>query len=201
MKDTGEQSQMLCEDFLMSKLHGGLWHTTHPQWFLKILDTGAILPEPDINNEVRWEAERGPEFYPYVRSIGGVSLFDFQQFDPRTYADDFPFCDWRKFVPCLSTRWGGAAWIEIDRAQMQASEDFICGGCLRIRWNLERAYRHVFMPQIEAAHIGPLSTTAFKKIIFVFSKAGPFHELDWSKFDRTEYEKLLEAWKASRRIR
>ena len=187
------------DEFLMSKLHGGLWHMTHPERFLGIMQSGAILPEPDIDNKVRWKASCGEEFYPYVRFIGGVSLFDFHQFDPESYADDFSLSNWQEFVPCLRTRWDGAVWIEIDRAQMQASEDFICGGCLRIRWNLERAYRHVFMPQIEAAHIGPLPTTAFKKIIFVFSKAGPFHELNWSEFNRAEYEKLLEDWKASRR--
>ena len=80
---------MPCDEFLMSKLHGRLWHMTHPERFLGIMQSGAIVPEPDIDNKVRWKASCGEEFYPYVRFIGGVSLFDFHQFDPESYADDF----------------------------------------------------------------------------------------------------------------
>lgn len=182
----------------MSKLHGKLWHMTHPCRFLGIMQSAAILPEPEIDNAFRHNTKRGEEFYPYVRFIGGVSLFDFHQFDPQSYADVCPFSNWQTFVPCYEG-WGCAVWIEIDRAQMQASERFICGGCLGRRLRSERAYHHLFMPRIEAAYIGELPTTAFKKIIFVFSEIGPFHEFDWHEFDRAAYEKLLEDWKASRR--
>ena len=142
---------------------------------------------------------RGPDFYPYVRSIGGVSLFDFHQFDPPGYAVEFRISNWQTFVPCRE-EWGGAVWIEIDRARMQASKPFIPGDLIRLRWYFEgESLQHIFMPRIEAAYIGPLPTTAFKKIIFVFSEDGPFHEFDWHEFDRAAYEKLLEDWKASRK--
>ena len=64
------------------ELWGGVWHTTHPERFLSILNDGAILLEPPIPNDERWGVGLGPDHYPFVRSIGGVSLFDFRDFDP-----------------------------------------------------------------------------------------------------------------------
>src|ERR1035438_4494083 len=68
---------------VLQRTQGGLWHTTRPERFDRILSTGAILPEPDILDSERW-ANAGPEHYPYVRTLGGVSLFDFDGFNPRT---------------------------------------------------------------------------------------------------------------------
>src|SRR5882672_4084889 len=67
-------------DLLLTRLLGGLWHTTYPERFDGILKTGAILPEPVIPDADRWATSRGREHYPYVRMLGGVSLFDFNQF-------------------------------------------------------------------------------------------------------------------------
>jgi len=39
------------------------------------MQSGALLPDPDIPDCERWGG------YSYVRSIGGVSLFDFGRFD------------------------------------------------------------------------------------------------------------------------
>jgi len=67
------------DSFLLSELHGGLWHSTHPERFTGILQSGAILPEPNMQDSDRWKTSRGRGFYPYVRLIGGVSLFDFHR--------------------------------------------------------------------------------------------------------------------------
>ena len=69
---------------LMEILNGGLWHT-NPDRFQKILERGALLPEPDLPNAERWFTGSGPKHYPYVRHLGGVSLFEFAGFDPKLY--------------------------------------------------------------------------------------------------------------------
>ena len=86
-------------DFIWRELHGGLWHTTHPDRFRVILTCGAIVPVPDIPVIERWKASAGPEFYPYVRTLGGVSLFDFNNFDSESYSEKFPLSSWYEFIP------------------------------------------------------------------------------------------------------
>ena len=62
---------------VLAELVGGVWHTTSQDRFLRILECGAILPEPDISERERWGTAAGSEGHSYTRSIGGVSLFDF----------------------------------------------------------------------------------------------------------------------------
>jgi transposase len=64
-----------------AELVGGVWHTTHQNRFRGILEAGEILPEPKMPDQERWGTAGEPEFYPYSRSIVGVSLFDFCSFD------------------------------------------------------------------------------------------------------------------------
>lgn len=151
-------------DRLVRVLADGLWHTTNLTRFGAILEAGAILPEPDIPDSQRWETSRGPDYYPYVRTIAGVSLFDFNQFDSKRYAQSHPISTWRRFVPYRED-WGQAVWIEIDRAQVAAS--LISTSDLLARWKTQHAFRHLIMPLIEAAHIGPLPRTAFKRALLV----------------------------------
>lgn len=86
-------------DDVLRELLGGLWHTTHPDRFEMILRSAAILPEPDIPDNERWSTFEGPKFYPYVRTIGGVSLFDFDGFEPENYGRKYPMSSWSYFVP------------------------------------------------------------------------------------------------------
>ena len=138
---------------VLERLHGGLWHTTHPERFEGIVRSGAIRPEPDIPGDERWAAAAaGKEYYPYVRTIGGVSLFDFDQFDPDKYEEDCPASIWVEFVPYRSA-WKCAAWIEIDRNKI--ARDFISGVDLWSRWKADNARHHMIMPFIEAAHLNP----------------------------------------------
>ena len=104
---------------LHDRLHGRLWHTTHPGRFKAIIQSGFLRVNPDIQNSERWKASN-PETYPFVRHIGGISLFDFEDFEPSIYESRFPLSNWDEFVPHRKT-WGGAAWIEIDREAIVAS--------------------------------------------------------------------------------
>jgi hypothetical protein len=183
-------------NFFLRELHDKLWHSTHPERFLGIMQCGSILPEPNIPNCDRWKTVRGPEFYPYVRFIGGVSLFDFRRFDPQAYQATCPLSNWHEFVPCRED-WPGAVWIEIDRGQL--GPDFVPGDELVVRWKSDKAYRHTLMPQIEAAYLGPLPRAAFKRALLVCPTGEQLHDLQMRDFDRLAYEALIEECQASGR--
>ena len=175
------------------ELYGGLWHTTHPERFLGIMECGSILSEPkEIPNADRWGTARGPKHYPYVRSIGGVSLFDFHEFDPQSYQSMYPASRWRVFVPYRSD-WGGAVWIEIDRKHV--SPCVLSGRDLLTKWKSGGDLGHNIMPLIEAAYIGSLPITAFGRALFISGVHDQFHEIELPEFCRSEYEVLLNGWR------
>jgi hypothetical protein len=122
-----------------------------------IITIGQILPNPSIPEKERWGSSRGPEFYPYVRFLGGISLFDFTNFQADTYSKKYPLSCWYEFVP-YRREWGKSVWIEINREAVK--ESFISGEALLKKWKHEKAYHHNIMPIIEAAHIGPINVEA-----------------------------------------
>lgn len=69
----------------METLRGGLWHTTSEERFEGIRSRKAILSNPPLGEDERWGTLIGPEGWPYVRTLGGVCLFDFAGFDPEAY--------------------------------------------------------------------------------------------------------------------
>ncbi len=154
----------MIHDFILRELYGGLWHTTHPDRFRSILTRGAIIPNPDIPESERWKTSKGAEFFPYVRKLGGVSLFDFDKFDSESYSENAPLSNWYEFVP-FRKDWGCAVWIEIDRAR--TATNFVSASDLVDRWNNEKANRHPIMPYLEAAYIGELPSTAFVRAFIV----------------------------------
>lgn len=93
-----ESPHMKRQDVL-AELVGGVWHTASQDRFVRILECGAIFPEPDIPHEQRWGTAAGSEGHPYVRSIGGVSLFDLRGFEAETYSTEYPCSSWEYFVP------------------------------------------------------------------------------------------------------
>ncbi len=67
-------------------LNNGIWHTTKPEYYSKIIECGFLLPEPEIDDSERWKTANGSENYPFVRKLGGVSLFEFSEFNPDEYS-------------------------------------------------------------------------------------------------------------------
>jgi hypothetical protein len=124
---------------ILPELRGGLWHTTHPDRFKSILASGAILPEPNIPDGERYCTGGGKEHYPYVRMLGGVSLFDFAQFEPDQYEKRCPSSSWAYFVQ-HHLHWERAVWIEMDREHV--ADKFVSGTDLLSRWKSEGAYGH-----------------------------------------------------------
>jgi len=158
----------------LRELYGGLWHMTHPERFKAIMASGALLPDPEVPDGDRWGTSQGPGHYPHVRTLGGVSLFDFDQFDAEEYSERCPSSSWCEFVPYRQD-WGCSVWIEIDR--IQASPQLVSGPDLVARWKADKAYGHNIMPYIEAAHLGPLPRTAFKRAFLVREEDDEFRSL------------------------
>jgi len=156
-------------------LIGSVWHTTIPERYASICADGFIRAEPSVPDAERWGTAAGPEGYPYVRSLGGVSLFEFREFDPGTYSSLYPVSSWRSFVPCC----GGneeSVWMEIDVAA--AGPRFVGGRALLQQWKEERASRRL-MPLIEACHIGDLPVTAARRVLNL-TRSGDCVRLDLS---------------------
>lgn len=152
-------------ELVLKELIGGLWHTTHPDRFQSILRDGAILPNPSLPDSERWGANVDENHYPYVRTLGGISLFDFGGFDPDAYSRKYQSSSWPYFVPYHSG-WGRAIWIELDRERLTLPQ-FLTGRDVFAKWQADNAHGHNFMPEIEAAHLGNLPTTAFKRAFAV----------------------------------
>lgn len=151
-------------------LRDGVWHTTSVERFGRILETGFILPNPQIPDSERWSTACEPH---YVRSIGGVSVFDFTKFDEVTYSENYPNSHWRFFVPCFN-KWDVAVWIELNPELIK--EGFIDGNTLIERWKQQGDYRRI-MPRIEAAHIGPVPIAAFRRVLKFNTQTQKFTQL------------------------
>ena len=161
-------------EIILSELCGAIWHTTTEDRFAGILSFGEISPEPDIPDAERWGYRDGPVHWPYVRFLGGVSLFDFRQFDAEAYSTRCQGSQWQAFVPYQRPR-RSAVWIEIDHEQLPGP--FISGSELFARWEAEKAYGHNIMPYIEAAHLGALPRSAFKRAFLVRTDDDHFHDV------------------------
>ena len=148
----------------METLRDGLWHTTSEDRYEGILSSGAILAGPPIPENERWGTRCGPSGWPFVRKLGGVSLFDFDGFDVQAYETKFPLSSWREFVPFREC-WRAAVWIEIDR--QRAGRALLTGSELLRRQREAGAYRHRLMPCIEACYLGDVPEQLFVRVLDV----------------------------------
>jgi hypothetical protein len=95
--------------------------------------------------------------------LGGVSLFDFEQFDAEKYREKCPMSSWHEFVPWQES-WGSSVWIEIHREQVRPPA-FISGPDLVAKLKADKAYTHTIMPYIEAAYMGFVPKAFFKRVL------------------------------------
>jgi hypothetical protein len=68
-----------------------------------------------------------------------------------------------------------SVWIEIARDTV--SSHVISPSALLARWKAESAYSHTIMPMIEAAHIGPIPVTSFKRVFLVNKDDSQINEI------------------------
>jgi hypothetical protein len=185
---------MSCLGELHNRLHGGLWHITRPDRIPAIMAAGSLLVEPNIDDADRWKTSRGREYFPFVRVIGGVSLFDFSSFDADIYDRTHPLSNWRAFVPYLQ-RWGGGVWLEIDRKTI--ADRLVSPDALVRRWDTGGHHRHTIMPRIEAAHIGDLPISALSSAFHTWAGGRQVREFDIGSFDHNDFDKIMREWEAS----
>lgn len=175
---------------LQARLGNGVWHATHPERFVSIMAEG-LKAEPAISNGERWKTSRGPEFYPFVRKIGGVSLFDFTNFDPDIYDRSHPMSNWRAFVPHRED-WAGAVWIQVDREMIGSR--FISTDELVVRWDQGGHHRHTIMPRIECACVGDIPTVAFASAFLTWSRGEEIRDLVLGPFSVPACRSVLTEW-------
>jgi len=152
-----------------SILQNAVWHTTSHERYERIQEDGVILPNPDMPDSERWKTANGPATYPYVRTLGGVSLFEFCNFEPEAYGLKYPVSMWRTFVP-FCTRWGASVWLEIDKPTL--GDKYISGPELLARWKKDNKLQHTIMPLIEAASLAPIPTQSIRRV-FESSRDNP----------------------------
>ena len=149
-----------------AELQNGLWHTTNRERYAKIIALKAILPNPpDMPDSERWGSSDNP---PFVRSLGGISLFEFNNFDPERYATTHPASSWQHFIP-YKRSWGISVWIEIDRSQIE--KEFLNAEVVADKWNIN--CKGNLMPRIEAACLGPIPLQAFQRVL-TFGEKQPY---------------------------
>jgi len=148
---------------LLDDLIGSIWHTTSSERLEQIYAAGAITPNPSIPDKHRWNTKGGPGRYPFVREIGGISLFDFRGFDANKYSEKFPLSGWRRFVPCVQY-WDESYWIELSVDER--SPEFLNGIELQKKQAEMSALSNILMPLIECAFIGDISIDSFRKVLY-----------------------------------
>lgn len=152
------------EKWVLEKTKGGIWHTTTHERFRNIIRAGLVLVEPDLPDSERWNTANGPPGFPFVRHIGGISLFDFRDFDPAAYSETYPVSCWSEFVPFRSAV-GHAVWM--DFSNVISDEKFVDKSNLIRMWNDDRGYRHNILPNLEAAYLGDLDLNKCNNIFYI----------------------------------
>lgn len=176
---------------LHDRLYGGLWHTTRPDRVLSIVASQSILVEPDIDDRERWNTANGPRNYPIARAIGGVSLFDFCEFDSENYDQRFPLSSWRTFVPHVQS-WRGSVWLQIDRDVVK--NQLMSSDTLLRKWKYEGFHSHNILPALEAAHIGDLPVSAINSAFLTWDDGREVCDFDVRDFDHALFSQIVGEW-------
>lgn len=148
--------------YIWDTLCNKLWHTTSVERYESITRMGCISINPPIPDSERYNTNGGEEHCPLVRYLGGVSLFDFTNFNYKTYPKEYPSSSVYNFVPCPPER-DKAIWIEINRELI--SHNYIDAEQLLAKWKNEKLHGHNIMPMIEAAHIGSIFSGCFVQVL------------------------------------
>lgn len=155
---------MKTDQFIISRLLGRIWHSTTMERFERIKADGFLRPEPDIPESERWSTNRGPEWFPFVRHIGGFSLFDFPiGFDLTEYRRRCPSSSLDELIPFRSV-WRHAVWLEIDRERQASS--LRSGLDVWARCEAEGRGKRC-MPHIEGAHIGDMPVSSILRAYLI----------------------------------
>jgi hypothetical protein len=154
----------VCTEF-PPELLGAVWHTTSISRFKRIVSSREIMAEPDIADTARHGTRRGPKLYPFVRSLGGISVFDFQNFDPAEHFKETGALNWPHFVFGHHTE-EDSLWIEINTKKL--NDSYLSAKEIRHMWHESNSNRK-FMTGIEGAVLKSVPIDAFRNVL-LFSK-------------------------------
>ncbi|MGR5518921.1 hypothetical protein ACPV5H_26345 [Vibrio harveyi] len=144
------------------QLQGKVWHSTTLENANEIVRKGYILAEPNIDQSKRW-GRNDSSAYPFVRSIGGISLFDFRL--PSSHSNPMLY----SFVPCKAG-YTQTVWFEIDIQKLD--ESFLSADETREQWKASGMVRN-YMPKLEACSLCPIPTNLVKSV-YISNKHGTF---------------------------
>jgi hypothetical protein len=136
----------------------GIWHVTSKSCFKSMLADGEIKAEPRIPDDKRYNTDKGTKYYPFVRSIGGISLFDFctEEFKFHHYINAVNFSP-----KSCNEELSDIVWIEMDR---DAIKDRIITNNELMKQRIKECF-HQIIPIYEIAVIETISTSAFIRTI------------------------------------
>lgn len=147
------------------ELKGRVWHSTSKENALKIDKHGYIVAEPDIDESKRWGG-KSQSVHPFVRSIGGISLFDFRL--PNSHISEILY----SFIPCRAG-WSQTVWFEIN--VLYLDDSFLSAEQVRLRW-IKAGMNRQYMPKLEAASLRPIPTKHINSI-YISNKVGFFKQI------------------------
>lgn len=149
------------------QLRGKVWHSTSIENAKSIVECGAILAEPELSETKRW----GSASLLFVRSIGGISLFDFRLHN--SHSSEFLGA----FVPC-KVGFSRTVWFEIELSKLGSS--FISADETRLRW-INAGMNTQYMPKLEAASLSAIPIDCIKAV-YVCNRKGVFRVTTLEEF-------------------
>jgi hypothetical protein len=143
--------------------HGHLWHRTPIPSFERILHDQKIVP-----NIGQLPVTFGQSKVSYAWHLNAVSLFDFDTADERVI---FGRCEWESVL--LNASHAGVL-IRIrrdalDRTKLLLPTEIAHGDSRLDPLRDDIRQGRMFLPEVEALHIGPISSSAFSGFILVAS--------------------------------
>jgi hypothetical protein len=162
-----------------NELKGKIWHSTSKELALEIYSHGYIIFDPSIDESKRWGG-KSKSTHPFVRSIGGISLFDFRL--PSSHVSEILY----SFIPCR-TGWPQTVWLEINHFYL--GDMFSSAEETRIRW-IEAGMNRQYMPKLEAASLRPIPIEYIKSI-YISNKKGIFKPVNISDLIKNPKKSVL----------
>jgi hypothetical protein len=141
---------------------GALWHRTSLTALTAILQDGEIRP----NTDGRFHREHGVSDISYARHLGGVSLLDF---DSETEARIEEHANKYTLIHAMPPQ----VIIELSRGSLEPSRLLLPAVMTEgtdprldtLPPEIRRA--RMYVPAVEAIHIGPISATAFTGFLLI----------------------------------
>lgn len=160
--NNGANAEQPVETWRLLRGKGALWHRTSLTGLAGILQDGEIRP----NTDGRFDCDYGQSDISYARHIGGVSLLDF---DSETETRITEHADKYTLIGSMPPQ----VIIELACSSLEPSRlllPAVITEGIDARLDalpLEIRKARMYVPAVEAIHIGPISTSAFRGFTLV----------------------------------